>query len=362
MGFRKGRAAKASANAVAASAAQAAVDAADADALNILDDGEYRVHYTAHNGSRYTIHVKDMKQTNVHKGTVRTVHRRQGHGKNWTMWQFEASRAPRRNYTHSSTVYIQYPKWVGFALEERWRHATSATGTSCEGQRYLADWKRLVNQIDEASFNTIFDASVRGDLQHSCHHTSRDVLLQIEAAMSTDEADVTAMIRQLVNTDADLQQAMFDRIVLSQCAPTRLAAVLRWLLLHGFVATRAHCRQVGLATGSLVALRVLIVEAKVDVVGLELFDAASSSSFKHLATGGHGWIQHCKQSVKVLLARGAVLGHPGSRSRLLKKLESEVDALWYDRVLSAMRSNDVTGFPDAVLDLIQLFLIPCNST
>lgn len=109
------------------------------------------------------------------------------------------------------------------------------------------------------------------------------------------------------------------------------------------------------------ALRVLIVEARVEVVGLELFDATSISSSKHFATAGQGWIQHCKQAVKVLLARGAVLGQHGSRSKLLKKLESEGDALWFDRVLSAIRSNEVVAFPEAVIDLLQRFLIQFHS-
>ena len=47
----------------------------------------------------------------------RNVHRHQGHGKNWSMWQYEAERAEGRNYTHSKTTLVLLGTMMWSALK-----------------------------------------------------------------------------------------------------------------------------------------------------------------------------------------------------------------------------------------------------
>merc|ERR1712048_400010 len=124
-------------------------------------------------------------------------------------------------------------------------------------------------------------------------------------------ASKAAIIGQ-VALDAELREAIFERLLQSRWSPSYVAASVRWLLQSGFQASPAHCRKTALLLGSVTVLRILLVEARVDVCGLELLEAGIGASAKQsaaLALGNSGWVQHSKQALKVLLARGAVLGN-----------------------------------------------------
>jgi hypothetical protein len=168
-----------------------------------------------------------------------------------------------------------------------------------------------------------------------------------------DTGRTLAHIRLLSRSDSMLQEALFNRMVTSSCPPHVSARAIQWLLQNNFKATPQHCRKAAFSCGHVSAIRVMIMEAKVDVCGLDLSDVGtSSSSGKHGVEGHGGWIQHCKHAVKVLLARGAVLGSQGSRSKLLKRLESDGDNLWANRVLDAMGEE----LPEIVMQQLRLFL------
>jgi len=104
------------------------------------------------------------------------------------------------------------------------------------------------------------------------------------------------------------------------------------------------------------------MEAKVDVCGLEILETGPSEIVKSFSVGNGGWIQRCKLPVKVLLARGAVLGDHGSRSKLLKRLERDGEILWARRILAAMGSGcSEVCFPDFVIQVVEDMLgLPCE--
>jgi len=308
MGFKKGRAARAAAIVEAGRSTQP-----DDERLNIQHDGGVCLTYTASNGSEYSIDVREMIQTNTKKGTRRPVFRHQGHGKMWTMWQFETARAEGRNYTHSKHTYVQYPKWVGFALDERWRALQSSGGAI---SAFVAPWRDALVQLDDTALLWKLES------------------LELPAISDPDDIiDVTARSAD----GEDLRAALLDRAVLVSAWPTPF--VVRWLrclLRHGLRPSPTQCRDVALARGSLALLRVLLVEAAVDVRGLVLLEpgvgqAVSKRAGAKAEVGG--WVQQSKASLKVLLARGAILGTHSSKSKLLKRLEEDGDHLWAARVL-----------------------------
>lgn len=355
MGFKKGRAARAIANAAASIASQNSNDAAILDSLKIWNDGGSCVGYTACNGSEYKIDVATMEQINLGKGTLRKVHRRKGHDKHWTMWQFEASRSGNR-CTRSSISYIQYPKWVGFALEERWRYLQQAPPSSNQSTSQRANleaWRQVLSKFDKSSLMAIFntadaDASQRKELEiDTCNPCE---ILGDKGDFDPKHAQI--QIRALMGVDATLQSVFFEHIVERNLPPLHLANGIRWLIGFGFQPSAAHCRTVALSCGSVTALRLLIMEADVDVCGLELLESGASAYGKHLVVGNGGWIQHSKHAVKVLLARGALVGGQGSRSKLLKRVESDGDKLWARRLLDAMG----TEFPEFVIQQLEAFL------
>jgi len=351
MGFKKGRAARAAAKVEAAS------EAMTSGAMNIWNDGGSCVHYTASNGSEYKIDVATMEQTNVRKGTTRIVHRRRIPDTNWIMWQFESTRPERsRMRTASDIAYIQYPKFVGFALDERWRHfesIQSESGRQSVSEKAIFEaWTRVVGQLDDSAFASIFNGSDNCSETYGPGQEACEALSRFDNQSHFDVSYATSEICTHVAADAALQQVMFDRLMRTELSPQALAHAIRWLLRRGLKASAAHCRKIAFSCGSLAALRVLIVEARVDVCGLDLLDSGASSSGKHASAGHGGWIQHSKHAVKLLLARGAVLGGHGSKSKLLKKLEVDGDILWARRILDAM--GEV--FPEFVLVQLGKFL------
>lgn len=167
-----------------------------------------------------------------------------------------------------------------------------------------------------------------------------------------DEHQIKKLILQLVPREIAIHQALFDRVVSDQCLGDRRVHSLRWLIQKGFKAEASHCRTIALTSGSLAALRVLVMEAQVDVCGIELLEAGTSCIERHNVAGNGGWIQHCKHAVKILLSRGAILGGSGSRSKLLQKLVSEGESLWARRILNAMEAS----FPEFVIDKLEKLL------
>eukprot|EP00929_Paragymnodinium_shiwhaense_P091240 TRINITY_DN51260_c0_g1_i1.p1 TRINITY_DN51260_c0_g1~~TRINITY_DN51260_c0_g1_i1.p1 ORF type:complete len:365 (+),score=73.20 TRINITY_DN51260_c0_g1_i1:122-1216(+) len=354
MGFKKGRAARASANAAAAVAGQEQAEAAACHALDIRHDGGSCVFYTAHNGSEYKIDVAAMEQTNVLKGTQKTVHRLQVQGKNWMMWQYQA----RRN-GHKQCMLSQYPKWVGFALEERWKALQSAgTGADASERALSETWQKIVRNLDDRTFESMFSSTSLLEVPPAAPDVDVDrIRSDLDSLEALDGCHVIELSKAS-SVDAQLRQAVFDRLVLSKWPSEQLVKATRWLLQLGFQPAATHCRQVALSCGSVAVLRVLLMEALVEVCGLELLESsATSSGQKQLLTGNGGWIQHSKLAVKVLLARGAVLGSHASRSKLLKKLESDGDSVWSRRILTAMGSPTAEfALPDLAVELIADFL------
>jgi hypothetical protein len=351
MGFKKGRAARARVE--SASVHQHEGDAVDS--FKIWHDSGTCVMYTANNGSEYRIDVSTMEQTNMRKGTRRAVYRQQIHtgSTTWTMWQFEARRNGHRLHMRS-----QYPKWVGFALNERWQSLQISTKDDAVQKENAAAWQRVVEKMSDATFASIFSGSTAPDtVASNSEADTHDVVSYLDSQATLDEEYAKVQLITMTPKSAGLRQALFDRLVICKWSPRAVADAMRWLLSRGFEASGAHCRQIALSRGSVTALRVFLIEAQVDVCGLELLEAGQNSIAKHLTSGNGGWIQHCKLAVKLLLARGAVLGDHGSRSKLLKRLESDGDYLWARRILDAMGSNSAAfAFPANSVQVVEEFL------
>lgn len=155
-----------------------------------------------------------------------------------------------------------------------------------------------------------------------------------------------------------LRELLLRSALRSGWRPRTVAAAVRWLLARGLCATPAHCRQAAMWQGSLTVLRVFLMEAHVDVRGLELLaagGAAAKQAVVAVSGGSTSWVQHCKQALKALLARGAVLGSHSSRSKLLRRLAEDGDALWACRALASLRCAYPEA-PDAVLERIRHFV------
>lgn len=349
MGFKKGRAARAKAK--IASDSMHDGEALGSDSFNIWHDDGSCVYYTACNGSEYRIDISTMTQTNVRKGTQRTIYRQQINtvSSTWIMWQFEARRNGHRLHMRS-----QYPKWVGFALNERWQALKSHGNETNSEMDHDTAWSKVVNELDEAAFASIFEPYIANAplLEHESNSCA--VGSDLANLVAVDQKQLRTRLTRATSRDANFHQALFDRLVLCKWSPKSLSNAIRLLLKQGFQASGEHCRTIALCCGSVMALRVLLVEAKVDVYGLEIFQAGPGSIVKNLSVGNGGWVQRCKLPVKLLLARGAVLGDHGSRSKLLKRLECDGDSLWARRILDSMRSScsDIF-FPDFVIQIVE---------
>merc|ERR1711862_508935 len=116
----------------------------------------------------------------------------------------------------------------------------------------------------------------------------------------------------------------------------------------GLEFSSAHVRKAALPHGALTPLRVLIMEARVDVRGLELLQDHRQGG---ALSGSGGWIQRCKPALKALMARGSIFGTHSLQSKLLKRVEEDGMALWIANVMDGLR-RDRPDLPDLVLSRI----------
>ncbi|CAJ1388111.1 unnamed protein product [Effrenium voratum] len=322
MGFKKGRAAR-----------------AQGAKVSLRTEGS-RVIYEAANGFTYRIDVLDMVQVNTSKGSRRNVYRHQGHGKNWCMWQYELERAEGRNYTHSKMTLVQYPKEVCIALESCFRAARAELRQAeIEGPQAV-DRQRAENEW-------------RVQLADLQSKQLRDVFLVAADAKSAAE-DQSATLAAEAAKDAALREVLLELALRQTKWPCAFVAeTLRWLQRRGLHLEQGHVRKAALLHGGLTVLKVLLIEADVQVVGLELLVDHRCANLGQSTSGG-GWVQRCKPALKALLARGAVLGSHSLQSRLLKRLEEDGQALWVARAVQGLRSGR-PELPDPVLARIEDF-------
>jgi hypothetical protein len=123
---------------------------------------------------------------------------------------------------------------------------------------------------------------------------------------------------------------------------------------------------VAIGRGSLSLLRILVVEAGVDVCGLVLFDnGGAPAPAKHDLRGAlrsreslkalQFDVQQSKEALKALMARGALLGRHAPPSKLLRKLEEDGNALWNERALDGLTKAH-PEIPEVVVERLQAFL------
>ncbi|CAE7417857.1 unnamed protein product [Symbiodinium pilosum] len=337
MGFKKGRAARAAAERAAA---------ANSKPLNVRHDCGTAVTYDAPNGSTYEIDVELMIQRNPTKGTSRNVHRHRGHVKHWTMWQYEAERAEGRNYTHSKTTLIQYPKEVCLALEDRYQAIRKLQAKAAEFGAPVVDRQRATD-------------AWRVRLERMSPELLRQVFQQNEAfeqAPTTDleeDFDAPGLARRAA-LDTALCEALLEAALRRRdWSPAEVTQAMRWLMNRGLQPGPAHVCKAALLYGALMPLQVLLLDACIDVRGLELPLDQRDQRQKDVGNGG-GWVQRCKPALKALLARGAVLSSHSLQSRLLKRLEEDGTARWTERVLEGMQ-RERPDLPDMVLTRIAEF-------
>lgn len=273
------------------------------------------------------------------------------------MWQFEAARERgTRCSLRGDLTYVQYPKWVGFALDDRLKHWTCDNNPADAGNVKVEVWRRVLGKLDDDDLTSLVEASNLSDWQgHSQPADSYKILEQIGNNEIWDFGSLKTQILAAIDNDCFLQNALFERVVQSAWSHLALADAMRWLLKHSFSPEASHCQAVAITCGSLTALRVLLVEAKVNVHGFPLLQNGSSAWVKQCTAANGGWIQKSKKTVKALLARGAILGCQSSRSKLLKKLEVDGDQLWAMRVLNAIYASDLE-IPEVVIQLLEHFL------
>lgn len=321
MGFKKGRAARAAAT----------CDGSTESSLNLHHDGTC-VMYTAANGSEYRIDVATMQQLDIERGTCRAVYRKRGCGK-LPHWEFEAVTEGARNYTP--------PKYVTFALEERWRALQVSHGETSAEALASAHWFRIIPKLEDevlAELVELLELSETSD----------------NDAVFAERDDELAKLAKVTAVDEAVQQALADRILGANWPIQRMLHALRCLMRLGLRPTPVHCRQAAIGRGSLTLLRMLLVEAKVDVCGLVLFEAGGAAPAKKSHAEG-SWVQQAKESLKALMARGALLGHQAPRSKLLRKIEEDGNALWTERAFDGLiRAHP--ELPDSILERMRLYL------
>lgn len=304
------------------------------------------VTYDAPNGSSYTIDVELMIQRNPSKGTSRNVHRHRGHVGRWTMWQYEAERAEGRNYTHSKTTLIQYPKEVCFALEDRYQALRALQAKASELGAPVMDRQRATD-------------AWRLRLDRMSPQLLREVFRQNEAFEQAPPKDLeddfdAPGLAQRAALDAALCEALLEAALRRRdWPPAEVTQAVRWVMARGLRPGPAHVCKAALLHGALMPLQVLLLDASIDVRGLELPLDQRDQRQKDSGKAG-GWVQRCKPALKALLARGAVLSSHSLQSRLLKRLEEDGTARWTERVLEGLR-RDRPDLPDMVLTRIAEF-------
>ncbi|CAK0891288.1 unnamed protein product [Prorocentrum cordatum] len=357
MGFKKGRAAR-SANLLAAPG-DAPQDrfAAETSPVIVRHDGGTCVIYVDPTGSEYNVDVALMEQLNTRTGTRRRVFRLQGHGRVWPVWQFEAATEGCRRYTP--------PKCVVFALEERFR----ILHEDCADHSGMHPHKAAVAELDEAALWKLVECLEEA----CCEKGADDIRKQWTSDMPTE--DLTSMLAyssasimpsdrspdesleqvmtlvRAVLVDKVLQHALAERVLQAPWPHQRLLRAARCLLRCGWRPLPSNCRLVALGSGSLSLLR-LLLDAGVDVCGLVLFEPGKKRAKQSQSEGS--WVQCSKNALRALMARGAVLGEGAPRSKLLKKLEEDGDALWVERALDGLQ-RACPELPDVVLRRLREF-------
>jgi hypothetical protein len=315
------------------------------------------VRYGAHNGNEYKVDISKMIQAKVGSGSRRAVLREvvDGHG---VVWSFDARR--RGEQSGRGAVYMQYPNEVCAVLEHLYRNQCTASQAAQQDPSSAAAQEAAVKNLNSAGLRAVFgfdlqessagSMSSSEDSDHGPHIPTNAI---IETTNSTEEKTSGKSRRHKLKNARRLalrvgpgtpvlSEALFERALQSQWPAEEIAFAIRWLLRRGMNFAAVHCRRVALLHGSLRVLRVLLVEARVDVGGLEILcDApAAATRGKKVSAGSSdgngGWVQRCKLAVKALLARGATMGGTGTRSKLLRRLEEDGLTLLRARALATL--------------------------
>lgn len=331
MGFKKGRAAR------AAAAAVTAANSYGGENLHVEQDGAC-ILYTAGDGSKYRVDLSVMQQLNLETGMERAVYRKRPETKGPWHWEFQAYTQGARNYTP--------PKCIAIALEECWQELQSDSREDASDPN--AQSRRLVAGMDDKALKKLFMK-----LQQQ---------LDEQGAPNANDADGDADIEELAKVtieDEALRHNLADRLLNTKWGTDEMLSALRCLLRCGLQPSSSHCRAAALGDGSLSLLHLLLVEARVDVIGLVLFEAGKKSSQASVALSAGkaegSWVQRSKEALKSLMARGAVLGSHAPRSKLLRKIEEDGNMLWIERALTGFSSAH-PEIPDCVSERIRSFL------
>lgn len=356
--------------------------------VGVRTEGDAAVRYHAHNGNEYRVDLSRMQQTKLATGSRRTVLREvlEGFG---MVWSFESSRRGGRSRagtdsesltldpcggrSHQCAVYVQYPNEVCAVLEHRYRTFCATSLAVQQEPKSIKAAEAAVQKLNNASLRAIFGLNVAetstgteisteisttsGDDGDKCpkaaaprHQTAPDI---DEPAVSNSRRSKMKIAMRLASrvsiSEPALADCLFERVLQTRWPPLEVASAVRWLHLRGLQCSPEHCRKAALLHGSLAVLRVLLIEAQVDVRGLELLMKAPAAASRGQAAAnsgnGNSWVQRCKAAVKVLLARGAVIGGMGTRSKLLRKLEEDAELLLRARALATL----CEPLPDVVM-------------
>lgn len=341
--------------------------------LGVKADGDVAVRYWAHNGNEYRIDVSRMQQTKFASGSRRTVLREclDGFG---VAWSFESSR--RRKHSSESVsspkadqcaVYVQYPTEVCAVLEHRYRTFCVTEDAKAEDPKSTQAAEDTVKKLNNGSLRAIFGLNVAetststeksteisatsGDDSDKCcsKPTQHDEGAPVSNSRRSKMKIAQRLAARVSTGEPALAECLFERVLQTRWPAQEVAAAVRWLHRRGLRCQAEHCRKAALLHGSIAVLRVLLVEAQVDVRGLELLIKAPAAAARGRVAAergdASGWVQRCKAAIKVLFARGAMVGAAGTPSKLLRRLEEDGEVFFRKRVLATLCQS----LPDVLL-------------
>jgi hypothetical protein len=254
---------------------------------------------------------------------------------------------------------------VAFALEERFKVLHS----DCADNSGIHPHKGAVAELDEAALWMLLESLEEPCCQKGAddiHKQSTSDTLTEDITSVSNNASASAkpgkdspdesleqvmVLARAVLLDEELRHELAERVLQAPWPQQRLLRAARCLLRCGWRPLPANCRFVALGSGSLSLLR-LLLEAGVDVCGLVLFEPGKKRAKQSQSEGS--WVQCSKNALRALMARGAVLGDGAPRSKLLKKLEEDGDALWVERALDGLQRAR-PELPDVVLRRLREF-------